>query len=851
MVSLTIDGKDITVAKETTILDAAAQLGITIPTLCWLKKVSPTGACRVCAVEIEGVDRPMTACNTPVKDGIKVTTQSEKLAKIRQKIVELLLVNHPLDCPVCDAGGECDLQNSCYGLGAARQEYSAILERRQIRYDWPLIESDPNRCILCEKCVKVDHEVVGCDAIAVVNRGEATVIDTVDGKPLNCEFCGNCVGVCPTGTLISKPFKFRGRPWAFTVTESICAFCATGCQITYHSRNGRVERVTSDDENFNSGNLCINGRFGYSYANSSERLTAPALRGSASDWNNAMGAAVAGLKEIVAKHGPGAVAGMGSPRLTNEENYLFQKLFRGAIGSNNIDSEARLGYAAAQRALKEMLGLAGASASISAIDKAAAVLVFGCDLNAEATGMEYRVIRAAMKNDAKLVLANMRDVKLRKFANGNLIYKPGTELAVINALTKLVLDADLEDKTFVESNVSNLAELKSALAAVSIADAAAAAGVSEAELREAAKLLGGKPSVAVIFGADLMRSDAAVDKVKALTNLALVLGAVGKERGGLYPVYEKTNIQGVLDMGVAPDALPGGQSLEAAAAFEKAWGRKLPVGAGKGFWEIVEAIEQGTIKALYLLGCDPLASFPENGRIAKAFDKLELLIVQDAFPGEAAQRAHVLFPASVAVEKTGTFTTIDGRVQKLGKAANPPGDAREDWDILTELYNRLTGENRFSSPQGILDEIAVLVPGYEALGGGCGVIAPALRSGCFTLAPVTAGTVPAAASSHPYTLVTGAMLYHSGTTTTWSKNNLEVAPEGYVEVSAEDAAKLGVGEGAVVRLTSALGSVAGKVRISNRVRPGVLFAPSHFPTMGVSGILGRNASYTSVKVEKA
>src|SRR5512144_3088213 len=296
MVSLTIDGKNVTVAKGTTILDAAAELGISIPTLCWLQKVSPTGACRVCAVEIEGVDRTMTACNTPVKEGINVTTQSERLTSIRRKVMELMLVNHPLDCPVCDAGGECDLQNATYCLDAVKPEYAATLERQKIRYDWPLIESDPNRCILCEKCVKVDHEIVGADAIRVVNRGDNTIIDTVDGKPLNCELCGNCVGVCPTGTLISKPFKFRGRPWTFTVTKSVCGFCSTGCQIEYHSRNNRVERVTSDDATYNSGNLCINGRFGYSYLNSAARLTVPLVNRAKTDWNKAMAYAVQRIK---------------------------------------------------------------------------------------------------------------------------------------------------------------------------------------------------------------------------------------------------------------------------------------------------------------------------------------------------------------------------------------------------------------------------------------------------------------------------------------------------------------------------------------------------------------------------
>ncbi|RNC66609.1 MAG: 4Fe-4S dicluster domain-containing protein [Desulfuromonadales bacterium] len=850
MVSLTIDGKDIRVAKGSTILEAAELLGITIPTLCWLRKVSPTGACRVCAVEVEGVDRPMTACNTTVKDGIKVTTQSEKLAKIRTKIMELMLVNHPLDCPVCDAGGECDLQNSCYSLGASKQEYGAVLERRTIRYDWPLIESDPNRCILCEKCVKVDHEVVGCDAIEVVNRGEATIIDTHDGKPLNCEFCGNCVGVCPTGTLISKPFKFRGRPWAFTVTKSVCPFCATGCQIEYHSRNGRVERVTSDDETYNSGNLCINGRFGYSYANSSDRLTDPVVRGAKADWNAAMGAAVAGIKDVVGKHGSDAVAGIGSPRLTNEENYLFQKLFRAGIGTNNLDSEARLGYASAQKVLRDMVGITGASAAIDAIDGAAAVLVIGCDLNAEATGMEYRVIKAATKNDAKLVLANMRGVKLKKFANSHLKYRPGSEVAVITALTKLILDEGLEDKDFVGSRVNNLAELKAALSGVSLADVAAGAGLTEADLRAAAKLVGGKKTVAVIFGADIMRCGQANDAVKALVNLALILGALGKEAGGLFPVYEKTNIQGVLNMGVVPDSLPGYQPLSAAAAFENAWGRKLPETAGKDFWQIVEGIEQGSVKALYLLGCDPIASFPEGGRIRKALEKLELLVVQDAFPGEAAKLAHVLLPASVAAEKTGTFTTIDGRLQCLGKAANPPGDAREDWDILTELYNRLTGESRAATPAGIFAEMADLVPRYAAALES-GRVGTSPHAGSFELAPAVSGTVDAADPSSPFALVAGAILYHSGTTTSWSKNNLEIAPEGYIEIHPEDAAKLGIVDGAGVKISAAAGSATGQARVSAKVQPGLVFAPYHFRSMNVNSLLGRGAVFTAVKVEKA
>ena len=821
MVSLTIDGRSVSVPKGSTILHAAQALEIHIPTLCWLEKVSPTGACRLCVVDVAGVARPMTSCNTPVKEGIVVTTTNEKLEAIRKQVMELMLVNHPLDCPICDAAGECDLQDSCYDLGVTKPEFQAALNRKPIRYDWPLLESDPNRCILCEKCVKVDHEIVRSDAIEVVARGEETIIDTHDGKTLNCDFCGNCVGACPVGALIDKPFKFRGRPWTYTVTRSSCGYCPVGCEIDYHARNGRIDRVTTTDDTFCNGNLCINGRYGFDYINSDQRLKNPLVNGTSADWNQAMTLAAGRLKEIVAANGADAVAGLTSPRLTNEEQFLFQKFFRGALGSNNIDSEARFGFAPALDVIRKATGIQGATNSMERIEQAGAVFVIGTNLNAEATGYEYRVIKAATRNDAKLVLANVADVKLKKIAHGQLKYRPGSEALLANGIAKLVLEAGLEDKRAVGA-ISSFADYSAQLKQLSLASVVEKSGVSEAALRDAATLLGGKKSVALICGSELLRSGTP-GAVEGVVNLALLLGAVGKEQGGLFPLHEKINIRGLLDMGVTPEFLPGG-----APAPTK----------GRDLWQIIQGIEQGKVKALYLIGVDPLTSFPEGGRIKKALEKLELLIVQELFPTQTAALAHVVFPASSSAEKSGTFTTIDGRLQSVAKALASPGDAREDWDILTELFNRVTGKSVVAKPDQLLTEIRSAIPGY-----GGAVAAP---KGCsFAVAP--AADLPAISG---FTLLAGPILFHNGATSTWSANNREVAQAPYVEIQTTDAAKLGIVDGSAVKLTTAAGTLTGTAKLTQRLQPGLIFAPNHFPEFPVNGLLTGNAVTVAVKVEK-
>ncbi len=848
MVSLTIDGKSVSVAKGATILEAAQQLDIHIPTLCWLQKVSPTGACRICAVEIEGVDRTMTACNTQVKEGIVVTTKSEKLSKIRKQIMELILLNHPLDCPVCDAGGECDLQNTCYNLEVNRQEFAAEDVNPPTIDGWPLIQQVPSRCVLCEKCIKVCHELVGATSLFINDKGDKAFID----KNLDsCEFCGNCVSVCPTGTMISKPFKFKARPWALRKTPSVCTSCPSQCQIDINVQGNEVFRITSDDENTtNNGNLCIGGFFGYDYINNKQRLLEPQINQKSASWDNALEKVVSEIERIKQSNGAKAIAGLASPRLTNEENYLFQKLFRAGIGSNNIDSEARFGALRAIKSLNKGLGLKGASNLLETIGSAETVLVFGADPTAEAPAVDWQILDA-LRKDGKLIVANMRQIKLSQYANSELNYLPGSEIALAEGLGCLLLDRGLLDEDYLNISVANLDELKQQLSAVDMQQVLTTTGLSQEALEEAADLLGKSDRVAIIFGADINKSTQGGAKAAAIANLAIISGAL-RSQGGLYPLDEKGNMQGLLDMGVCPELLPGFQPYaENKAAFAKAWNAELPEG-GTDAYGMLEGIEAGDIRFLYLAATNPL-SFPNSDRWLKALEKVEVLVVQDILPIEITRLADVVLAGSTFAEKAGSVTSLDQRVRSIERAIRPVGEAREDWEIFAELYGRLTKSSVSISRTGILTEVNSLTSLYS--------------DACFT-----GDNRQRSCLKHPYSpaekslrwqsvsavdnieglqLLTGASISHFGTTSTWGAAPLEVEPEGLIQINPEDATLAGVTDGAAVKLQSVKGSTVGKIKVTAAVPKGLLFAPYNFVDLGAQKLLPDGSNRVSIELIKA
>lgn len=854
MVNLKIDGRDVEINKGATILAAAEKIGIKIPTLCYLKKISPTGACRICVVEIEGAAKPMTACNTPATEGMVVTTQTEKLQKIRQQVMQLMLVNHPLDCPVCDAGGECDLQDSCYDLKVDTQRFEGENLNHADINNWPLIQQVPARCILCEKCVKVCHEVVGASALEVKNKGEAAYIDTVDGKALDCEFCGNCVAVCPTGTLNSKPYKFKARPWALRKTPSVCTLCSSHCQIDINTQGNEIYRITSDDEGTtNNGTLCIGGSFSYGYVNHAERLTQPLIEQQAVSWDQAFDKIVEGVEAIRSTAGAQALAGLGSPRLSNEENFLFQKMFRVAMGSNNIDSEARFGALRAVKATESVLGLRGASNLISAIGKSEAVLVFGADPTAEAPAVDWQVQNAARRNDANLIVAGMHKVKLSKFANVSMICKPGTELELANGISRLLYERNLLDTAYLNQYLENPEELKVHLDAIDIDAVCAKTGVTRNQLEETADMLGAAKTVSIIFGAEITKSARGYEKSIAISDLAILCGALGGgDAGGLFPLDEKGNIQGMLDMGVCPEYLPGYQPYaESRERFGKVWKTELPEG-GLDAIGILEGIESGSVKFLYLAATNPL-TFPNANRWRKALEKVDFLVVHDILPTEVTKLAKVVLPGASWAEKSGSVTSLDHRVRSLEKAIASPGEALEDWEILAGLFGRLQKQAINISRSDILAEVSDLSSLYGDI-----CFAGEERNRPCLKQPYR----PAAKGFHYQTpkidevetglqLISCKSIYHFGTTSTWSAGPLEVESQGVIRVSPEDAAAAGIAEGTRVKLTSRIGSTSGPVKIDSSLPGGLIAAPYHFAELGIQELLDDGSNRIGVELAKA
>lgn len=809
MVNLTIDGKQIKVSKTATIYEAAKEAGIYIPVLCYAKKLLPYGACRVCLVEVEQMKgRLIPSCTTPVTEGMVVTTMTDEIRKVRKTVLEFLLVNHVVDCPVCDKGGECDLQDLTY-------EYEVVTNRFEgEKFDLPtdevnpLIERNMNRCVLCGKCVRVCDEVVGYGSYSFINRGFETKIATAFDRGLNCEFCGQCVSMCPVGAILPRPFKFKARPWQLKQVDSVCGYCGNGCTVALGTKDNEVQTIRFNDETgVNDGNLCIRGRFGYSYVNSDQKLTKPLLRKNGAleevSWEEAIQAVTEGFK--AAGDSIGIISGA---RLTNEELFLL-KNYSKALGTENLDHSGGECYKGVTEGLLETLGVKASTATFPQVENCNAILSIRSDFYETHPVFGMVVNQSIRRNEGKLTVIADKRGKFTKLPNARtLLHKPGLELNVLNAICSVLLEEGLA-KT---EGLVGLEDLQKALKKFTAKKVAKETGVSEDAIKQAAQELAGAENAAILLAYGMPYTAYSKELGIAAANLALLTGIAGREGSGLYLCGEKANSQGAIDLNI----LPGDKGL--------------------GAQQMLSDASSGKLKALYMVGEDAVVSYPDKALVEKALEN-SFLVVQDLFLTDTAKKADVVLPAVSFAEKNGTFTNAERRIQRVRKGINPKGEAKSDFEILQQLLSAVGAEAPATVEVAFAD-LAAATPGYENISldmlGKQGYVwgGETLKPKTTKLVPVDGGT----ALDSKYQLLVGSALYHSGTVSTKASGPIAVVPEAYIELCREDAAELNLTEGNILKLRTDGGELKAKVKVDNRLPKGVMFTPYHFAEMELNRV---------------
>jgi NADH-quinone oxidoreductase chain G len=811
MVSLKINGKDVSVPPRTTILQAAQENGIYIPHLCYDRRLKPYGGCRLCLVEAEGSPKLLAACSTPVTKDMAVLTETEKLAKARRTVLELLLVFHPLDCPVCDKAGECELQDLAFKYGPSESRFKGERKHGPELLAAPLVERNPNRCILCGKCVRICIEHQGVGAINLIGRGFNTIVSPAFEETLDCEFCGQCIDACPVGALGSKPYRFRSRVWFMDEKNTVCPHCGCGCTVSLGIREGRVIRsVGKDGAGISKGDLCGKGRFGFDFLYSEKRLSTPMIRKGdglkPATWEEALEYVSERLMGIREKHGPSAIGAIGSQRCSVEDNYMLQKFMRQVVGTYNIDSLARFGYASAHEAVKKAFGLNALPIRFDSPLESDVILVVESDITSTHPVFGLNILRAARDMDAKLIVMDPKMTKLSRHSTEWLRNRPGTSVAALNGMMKVMLEEGLYDRE--AEKLPNFSGLTSSLEGFSAEEVEKITGIDARRLADAARAFAGAKNRLLCLTLGDHENNKGTDTALAAANL-LILAGSGPE--ALQMPAELSNTMGMFQAGIRPDAGPGHSALEDA---EK----------GLDLRGMLYA-DDSPIKALYIMGENPVVSFPRANAVESKLRDLELLVVQDIILTDTATLAHVVLPASSWSEKDGTFVGATGMPQRAVNCVAETGLSIPDWKILRNLSRYMQQDAGVGGLEELRAEIAARA-GFEFDASG------AERS----FNPVEWKLHESTDDDYPFSMVTGILMQHSGSLTTISKSLGTVVSDAYLQINGSDAEKLKVADDSFVKVTSRRGEVLLKARVTDEVPEGMLFVPSHFPHARVNAL---------------
>jgi formate dehydrogenase alpha subunit len=871
-IALTIDGREVITRSGATVLEAALYAEIYIPTLCHDPALKPFGACRLCLVEIEGMRGLVTACTTPAAAGMVVHTDTPRVNQTRRITMELVIANHHGECLICSKNQDCSLQSVAGYLGIDQNHFTRLRKTTRVLpvdTSHPAIDRDPNKCVLCGKCVRACREIAGSGAIDIAFRGFDAKIATFGDRPLVqsvCESCGDCVARCPTGALVAKHARQATRQ-----VRTICPYCGVGCGIYLGVRGNEIVSVQGDMESpVNRGGLCVKGRFGADFVGHPDRLTVPLIRrqGIARDcqaeadlaeifreatWDEALGLVADKLLQIKQAYGPNSMGVLSSAKFTNEENYAVQKFARAVLGTNNIDHCARLCHASTVAGALAAFGSGAMSNSIEDFEKSDLLFVIGSNAT-ECHPIIGRVIRRGIASGStKLIVADPRTIELARLSSLHMCHKPGTDVALLNAMMHVIIRDGIQDSAFIEKRTEGFDELRQAAQSYTPEAAEKITGVRAADIIEAARLFAGAKRAAVIYGMGITQHTTGTDNVKCIANLLLLTGNIGRAGTGFSPLRGQNNVQGACDMGALPNVFPGYQALNNAEArhkYELAWNCALSETPGLPVTEMINAAHDGTLKALYVLGENPMMSEPSLKHVKKAMENLEFIAVQDIFPTETALLADVLLPAAVFAEKDGTFTNTERRVQKLRKAVEPPGQALPDWQIVSSLAARMGHPFGYSGTAEIMQEVAALTPIYggiihdrldrAGLQWPCTDLAhpgtPFLHKETFTRGrgkfhaveyrPAAEDTSP----GYPLILTTGRVLehWHTGSMSRRSFVLDRLNPSGSVDIHPVDARRLGIVEGDVISLASARGKIETPAHVTEKSSPGVAFMAFHW-----------------------
>ncbi len=852
MILITINGKKIELDGPVTIFEAARRNGIDIPSLCHHPALELWGGCRMCLVEIEKMPRLQTSCTVKAADGMAVYTETPRVVAARKAMLEFLLINHPLQCPTCDKAGECALQDLTVRYGAVAGRFEEGKRTFPENVDDPVIVRNMERCIMCTRCVRMCDGVQGAFAIGVVGRGAGSHVEPFSGGRYNCEYCGNCLNVCPVGAIMSRLHRYTYRPWQMDKTvKTICSFCGVGCTILLEVRGDAIQKVSpAFGKGVNNGLLCGRGMFGYGYAGSPERLKTPLVRKDGklvpASWDEALALAARRLLEVKAQHGGRAIAGIAGGRCTNEENYAFQKFMRAGLGSNNIDSTARLGLLHAQDLLEGIFGQGAAANVIRGIPHSDAVLVVACDPTRTNPVMGLQV-RAASKAGKKVVAIGHAP-GLKRHMTHHLSAAFGHEgIALAGLLRELLRQKKAlpgENPEF-EAAIMGFSELPSP------EEVRRLAGVPEAALTQAAEALKDVSTSSIIAGRELAASMDAKRNFMLLAAIGYVLNS------RFFLVSEHPNEQGLIDMGCTPDMLPGGRPLALQTFRERCeheWGARLDPEPGLTLMEMFEQAG-GAIRAMYIMGENPAFNLPGRKKIKEALEKkLDFLVVQDIFLTETASLADVVLPSKAWSEKEGTYTNLEKRIQKLAQATGKNHEAgMEDWRILA-LIGRLAGLGNmpYASASDIIDEIARVSPlhaglRYEDLeedgmmwpykgkplrmSGGMQPLPAAKAAATLDRREEDTGqTGPALVIEKP--------LFHSGSLSRHSGALLDIMGGPEAKMAPGTAAGLGICEGGSVKISTAEGEMVLKAKLEKGLPAGAIFAGNNFGDAGALGLFG-------------